>query len=104
LIVPGLYLIYAFSFAFPVYVEFRSLGLSMMDSLTVSNKQVWKKFVNFIVFNAALSGIVIVGIFALGVGVLVTFPLAILAHTIAVRDIFGLRDTHEYEMGVSGKI
>jgi hypothetical protein len=104
LIVPGIYLSFALGFGLPLYIEYRELGLSMFDAFSVSNKQTWKRFWHLVVFQVVLSSLASIGVLAFLVGVLVTFPIALLAHCFAVREIFGLRDTYEYEMGISGKL
>jgi len=96
-IVPGLYAMLALSFAIPVFVEYyrHKIGIvgSMMLSMNVVNKHLLEVCL-FLIVNALF---MIAGIFCLGIGALVTFPMGMINITLAFKDMFGLDPAKEQE-------
>eukprot|EP01116_Phalansterium_solitarium_P009345 TRINITY_DN23456_c0_g1_i1.p1 TRINITY_DN23456_c0_g1~~TRINITY_DN23456_c0_g1_i1.p1 ORF type:complete len:281 (+),score=66.21 TRINITY_DN23456_c0_g1_i1:50-892(+) len=90
LILPGLYLMLSLSFAFPIYIEFKSAGLSFFDAYRVSNHQVWKHVFGILWLWIVAILLVIAGFFCFGVGLLVAVPVTMMMVAFAFRDIFGL--------------
>jgi len=89
LVIPGVYLAVAYSFAVPLMVE-KDMGI--WEALETSRKAVTKKW--FHVFGLGLSSIVIMvaGAIALLVGLFWAAPLVIIAFGIAYRNIFGIEE------------
>jgi len=98
LIIPGIYAAVVLSFPHHIYMEFHDEGIGIIDSLHISYNVVHKKFWKMFLFNLALYGIIILGGLALGIGVVVAVPVAFIASCIAFRDIFGLKDHHQYSL------
>jgi len=97
LIIPGLMLIILFSFSSYVFIEYQSSGLSIIDGMSLSVKMCWKKFWWITWFNIAMCLLALSGLLALGVGFLVTLPLASLTYAVAFQEIFGLNTAREGE-------
>jgi len=92
-IIPGLYLIVVLSFSALLYVEYSDMQITMINALKLSQKAVRGHFwgiAGFIIVNFFLA---ISGILLLGVGILITIPIAAITVVFAYRDIFGLRLT-----------
>jgi uncharacterized membrane protein len=85
LILPGIYLMVAYVFTQPLCVD-RQIGF--WDAMELSRKTATKKW--WQLFGLLLLGIPIniLGLVALGVGVLVTIPLSLLALMFAYEDLF----------------
>jgi uncharacterized membrane protein len=83
-ILPGLYLYFAYLFSIQMVVD---ENLSAWESLEASRKIITKIFFSFMLFTLITYFVVIVGFIALGVGLLVTFPLYSIVHTVAYEDI-----------------
>jgi len=96
LILPGLYFMYTLQFAYLVYIEFHPLGLGIIDSMRVSLHNTRKHFWHIVIYTIIIGSIAASGIFAFGVGILFTLPLAYLTHVFALRDLFGLRESHDF--------
>jgi len=86
LILPGIYLSVAFSFA-TCFVVLG--GQKIESSLKLSQKVVHKQWWSFLGFLLVLGLINVVGLIALGVGVLVTLPASLAAMYVAYEDIIG---------------
>jgi len=91
LIVPGLYLLVALTFAVPLYLEYGDLGLSFFGAMKTSAQAINKQFCGMLGFFLLTGFLSVSGILLLGVGLLVTFPFGQIALTFAFRDIFGFR-------------
>jgi len=96
LIIPGIYIGVTLSFSFHLYMEYSMCGIGIMECMTTSyyvcSRRFWAIF-KFFFLNAMLA---ISGALALGVGFLVSLPVACICSCIAFREIIGLRDVHEY--------
>lgn len=101
LVVPGIYLIVTLQMAIPLYIEFHRDEMTMIDALVISRALIHKQFWKMALFAAAVLLVGLSGVLLLGVGLLITLPVATLAVCIALSDIFGLRDTHLYAVGAS---
>lgn len=84
LIVPGVYLGVGYMFA-SLFVVF--YGLEFWDALETSRKVITKNWFQVFLFVLALVGINILGLLALGVGLLATIPISILAVYAAFEDV-----------------
>jgi uncharacterized membrane protein len=84
LILPGLYLYFAYLFSIQMIID---ENLSVWESLEASRKIITKIFFSFMIFTLITYLIVILGFLALGVGLLVTFPLYFIIHAVAYEDI-----------------
>lgn len=88
LILPGIYLAVAYSYAALLFVE-RRLGL--WESLETSRKALttcWFQYFTFLLLLALTN--VVLGALTLGIGLIWTVPWSLLAYTIAYRNIFGV--------------
>jgi len=90
LIIPGVWAMVAFAFSTALYLEYRTTGLKMVDCMKISYKVVNKNFCSvfgyfIVMFFFALSGILL-----LGVGALVTIPIAYISLVYCFDDMFGL--------------
>jgi len=90
LIIPGVWAFVALSFAAPLFLEYRGTGLKMMDCLKISYKVVNKNFCNVFGYMFIIAVFALSGILLLGVGALVTFPIAYISLVYAFDDMFGL--------------
>jgi len=87
LIVPGIYLLIAYSFAIPLMVE-KNMG--PWEALNTSRKILTHKWFNMFGFSFVVAGVMIVGTLALVVGLLWAIPLCALAFAYLYRDIVGV--------------
>ena len=94
LVLPGIYLMVAYSLAMPLVVE---KGLSPWQALEASRKAITKSWFRFIGLGLAIMVIMIVSMIPLGIGMIWTIPMAMIAFGIAYRNIFG----YEGEVEVS---
>jgi uncharacterized membrane protein len=92
LILPGLYFMVAYSFSIPIYIEYRQEGLGILQAMEVSRKLLTKHFWSIVLFYICQVLIAIAGVLALGVGVIVSIPVALLMTAFAFRDIVGLSE------------
>jgi len=90
LVIPGLWAMIALSFSPMIYLEYRTAGLKIMDCFTISYKVINKNFCHVLGFFVVMSLFAISGVLLLGVGILVTVPIAQIAGVYAFDDIFGL--------------
>jgi len=91
LIVPGIYLVVGYVFAFMFVLD---RGLKFWPAMETSRRSVqtaWFKIFGFLLLLFLLN---LVGILALGVGLLVTAPLSHCIVTAAYDDIFGIKSAH----------
>jgi len=87
LIIPGIYLSVAYTFALPLVLEKK---MNFWDAMELSRKLISKNWFSFFGFAIVLALINIVGALLLGVGLLVTIPLSGCAVAAAYADIVGL--------------
>jgi len=90
LVIPGLWAMVALSMSPLIYLEYRTAGLKIMDCFTISYKVINKKFCLVLGYFIVMSLFAISGVLLLGVGILVTFPIAQISAVYAFDDIFGL--------------
>jgi uncharacterized membrane protein len=93
LIVPGIFLTIIYFFAMPLVVFG---GLDFWPAMESSRVIIMKKFWDAALFGLMIIGINLLGLLALGVGVLFTLPLTYAMITIAYNDIYGF-DSSEQE-------
>ena len=87
LVLPGIYLSVAYIFAMPLAVE---KNLSIWQALETSRKAVTKHWFLVAGLMFVLGLILAVSALALGIGLIWTVPLAVIAYGIAYRNIFGI--------------
>jgi len=98
-IIPGIYLLIAFSFGPLVYIEYRTHKIGLWDSLIVSMKKVNKHFFWMLIFFICKVLLCGSGILLFGVGFLVTYPLSCICMATAFNDIFGVNPDLNEENG-----
>ena len=87
LIVPGIYLLVAYSFAIPLMVE-KNMG--PWEALNTSRKIITHKWFHMLGFGFVMMGVSILGFLALLVGLLWALPLCTFAVAYLYRDIIGV--------------
>lgn len=87
LILPGIYLSIAFSFAVPLVVE-KNMG--PWEALMASRKAITHKWFNMLGFFFMVMLVIFAGILALIVGLIWAYPLVALATGLIYRDMFGV--------------
>jgi uncharacterized membrane protein len=92
LIIPGIYLGIVFSFCF--YVMYFGKK-SIVDSFKISRKFIHRNFWEYLIFMIVIMIFIILGILALGIGILFTFPVGFIA--IALYFYKGLASTNNEE-------
>jgi uncharacterized membrane protein len=90
LIIPGIYLAVAYTFALPLVLEKK---MNFWDAMEFSRKLISKNWFSFFGFAFVLVLINFAGALLLGVGLLVTIPLSVGAIAAAYADIVGLPST-----------
>lgn len=86
LVIPGIYLMFAYYLAIPLVVE---KGLRPWQALEASRKAVSKRWFRFAGLSIALWLLMIVAAIPLGIGLIWVLPLMLIAYGIAYRNIFG---------------
>ncbi|MFZ4715140.1 MAG: hypothetical protein ACOYL6_15570 [Bacteriovoracaceae bacterium] len=84
LIIPGIYLYFAYLFSVQLIVDENLTG---WESLEASRKVLTKIFFPFSLFTLLTYFVVVLGVLALGIGLVVTFPLYFIMHAFAYEDI-----------------
>ena len=87
LIIPGIYLAVAYTFALPFVLEKK---MNFWDAMELSRKLISKNWFAFFGFVLVLGLVNIAGALVLGLGLLVTIPLSVGAIAAAYDDIVGL--------------
>ena len=87
LILPGIYLGIAYTFALPLLLD---KNMDFWPAMETSRKLITKKWFSFFAFGLVLSLINIAGLLLIGIGFFVTFPLTICSTVAAYEDIVGL--------------
>ncbi|MFT6723305.1 MAG: hypothetical protein ACJARN_000154 [Arenicella sp.] len=90
LIIPGIYLIIAFSMAVPLVVE---KNMAPWEALTTSRKAVTPKWFAMLGFVLLAMLVIIVAAIPFGIGLIWALPLLMLAAANLYRDMFGVEDT-----------
>ncbi len=86
LIIPGIYLFIAYMFALPLVME---RGLDPWVAMEVSRKAVSKRWFSLLCFYLAQGLVLFVSAIPLGLGLIWTLPMVVIANGIAYRNIFG---------------
>jgi len=87
LIIPGIYLMVAYFMAMPLVVE---KGLSPWQALEVSRKTITHRWFAIFFFSIVVSLIMAVSMLPLGIGLIWTAPLMMIAYGILYRNMFGV--------------
>ena len=94
LIIPGIYLAIAYAFA-SMFVTFH--GMDFWPAMEASRKVIGKNWFGMLGFFLVLGLINVGGVLALGVGLLVTFPITLCAVYVAFEEVVGTGDVLEEE-------
>lgn len=86
-VLPGIYLMVAFSMAIPLVVE---KDMTPWQALSTSRKAMTHKWFQYFGFILLSSLVMIAGILAFIIGIVWTVPLVGLAYAIVYRDVFGV--------------
>eukprot|EP01102_Stenamoeba_stenopodia_P010676 TRINITY_DN3242_c0_g3_i1.p1 TRINITY_DN3242_c0_g3~~TRINITY_DN3242_c0_g3_i1.p1 ORF type:complete len:321 (+),score=60.44 TRINITY_DN3242_c0_g3_i1:32-994(+) len=89
-IIPGLFLMVCLAFTPYVYVEYYCNGISVFASMVLCVKMISRHFFLIALYLIVTFLFSFAGILLLGVGILVTFPMANISYAFAVQEIFGL--------------
>lgn len=89
LIIPGIYLIVAFSFSYFLIVD---KNMTPIEALKTSQKVVHKKWFNMAGFILLAMIITVIAAMALLIGLIWALPMVTLAYGILYRDIFGVEE------------
>jgi len=87
LIIPGIYLMIAYFMAMPLVVE---KGLSPWQALEVSRKTITHRWFSVFFFSIVMTLILIISMIPLGIGVIWTAPMMMIAYGIMYRNMFGV--------------
>lgn len=87
LLIPGIYLAVAYSFAVPLVVARK---FDFWEAMEGSRKIITKSWFSFFALLIVLGLINLVGLLLLGLGLLVTIPVTICTMAVAFKDIVGL--------------
>ncbi|MBD2072581.1 hypothetical protein H6F86_01505 [Phormidium sp. FACHB-592] len=87
IIIPGIYLAVAYTFALPLVLEKK---MNFWDGMEFSRKLISKNWFSFFGFAFVLVLLNLAGALLLGIGLLVTIPLSVCAIAAAYADIIGL--------------
>lgn len=89
LVIPGIYLAVAYYMAMPLVVE---KGLSPWAAMEISRKTVSKRWFTMFFFGIVMSLILIVSAIPLGIGLIWTLPMGMIAYGVIYRNMFGIRN------------
>ena len=87
LIIPGIYLSFAYFMAMPLVVE---KGLSPWQAMEISRKAITKRWFSFFFLALALSFIIIISAIPLGLGMIWTLPMMFVCYGVLYRNMFGV--------------
>jgi len=87
LVIPGIYLSLSYYMAMPLVVE---KGLSPWQALEVSRKAVSKRWFAVLGLGMLVGMINLLGVLSLGIGMIWTLPMTLIAFGILYRNMFGL--------------
>ena len=90
LIIPGIYLMVAFSMAVPLVVE-KNMG--PWEALTTSRKAITHKWFAMLGLSLLSMLVILIAAIPLGIGLIWGAPLVTLAFAILYRDMFGVEDS-----------
>ncbi|WP_287371995.1 hypothetical protein [Prosthecochloris sp.] len=92
LLLPGIYLAVSYMFVSMLIVDYR---MEFWQAMETSRQIVTKNWFSLFVFFLLLFVVNLLGVLALGIGLLVTIPLSICSVCVAYRDIVGLHEAGE---------
>ncbi|MCG8345252.1 MAG: hypothetical protein MI685_08875 [Chlorobiales bacterium] len=92
LILPGIYLIVSYMFVSLLIVDYH---MEFWQAMETSRKIVTKNWFSLFVLFLVLVVVNLLGLLALGIGLLVTMPLSVCTICVAYRDIVGLSEEGE---------
>lgn len=87
LIIPGIYLMIAYFMAMPLVVE---KNLSPWQALEVSRKTITHRWFGVFIFGIVISFILMISMIPLGIGLIWTAPMMMIAYGIMYRNMFGV--------------
>jgi uncharacterized membrane protein len=87
LIIPGIYLTIAYFMAMPLVVE---KGLSPWQALEVSRKTITHRWFSVFFFGIVISFLLMISMIPLGIGLIWTAPMMMIAYGILYRNMFGV--------------
>ena len=87
LVLPGIYLMVAFSLALPLVVE---KGMSPMEALSTSRKAITHRWFSFLVFLLLSFFVALAGSLVFVIGLIWALPVAGLAYGIVYRNVMGV--------------
>lgn len=94
-IVPGLYAIFALTFAIPVFLEYHDQRIGIIGSMLLSMKVLNKHLCEMILFLILNTLFSLSGLLLLGVGILITFPISSIVLVMCFKDLYGLNPRKE---------
>lgn len=87
LVIPGIYLLFAYFMALPLVAE---KGLGPWQALEVSRKTITHRWFGIFVFSIVISFILVISMIPLGIGLIWTGPMMMIAYGILYRNMFGV--------------
>ncbi|WP_294347779.1 hypothetical protein [Prosthecochloris sp.] len=91
-LLPGIYLAVSYLFVSMLIIDYR---MEFWQAMETSRQIVTKNWFSLFVFFLVLLVVNLLGMLALGIGILVTMPLSICSICVAYRDIVGLHEAGE---------
>lgn len=86
-ILPGIYLSIAYLMAMPLVIE-KDLGI--WEAMETSRKAVTKRWFTMLLFGIVMSIIMFISMIPLGIGLIWTMPMGMIAYAIIYRNMFGI--------------
>lgn len=90
LVLPGIYLMIAYYMAMPLVVE---KGMSPWQAMETSRKAITSRWFSFLGLLIVLSIIMVISMIPLGIGLIWTMPLMIIAFGVLYRNMFGVESS-----------
>ena len=90
LVIPGIYLMVAYSLAIPLLVE---KNMRLWDALEASRKMISKRWFSVFGLYLVVLVIILISIVPLGIGLIWTLPFALVVPGIIYRNMFGVEQT-----------
>lgn len=90
LIIPGIYLMFAYYMAIPLVVE---KGLGPWQALEASRKAISKSWFRFVGLSLVIMLLLMIAMIPLGIGLIWVVPMALIAYGIVYRNIYGFEGT-----------
>jgi len=87
LVLPGIYLMVAYTMALPLLIE---KNMSVWQAMETSRKAISKKWFTMLGFWIVNMFVIMLGFLALMIGVIWALPLVVLAYAIVYRNMFGV--------------